>query len=100
MLEKFVEVGRFRFDAMEAGDVGEVFAHAEVVVQHRVVRDEAGQRASVRRPSRLTADLDGSVTQLEQTRDQSEQRRLTRAVVPDQRDSLAGTHGELDWFER
>ena len=99
-LEQLVEVSAIGLDSVKARHVREVLAHAQVVVQHRIVRYEARQRTRLGGPGGDAVDVDRAVGELEQSGDQAQQRRLPRAVVADKRHSLTGRHGQVERLER
>ena len=88
-LEQLVEVVGVGGDAVQRGDVGEVLADGEVVVEHGLVGQEAHRGPGQRGAGRLAHDRDRPVGELEQAGGQPQEGGLARAVVPDQRDRLA-----------
>ena len=100
MLEQVGGVLLPALGAVQLGDVLEVLPHGEVVVEHRLVAEVAGERPGVERTGGVAEHRHRPGGGVEQAGGEAQQRRLAAAVVPEQHDPLAGGDVEVDRAER
>ena len=86
--------------AVQARDVFDVLANAQVVVEHRVVGDERQRGSCADGADRVAHDPCCARRCFEQTREKAEQCRFSGTVVADKCNGLAVRDREVERFER